>query len=590
MNISRKIFAPPLPSIILHRERLAQALQETPGAHEHAQSPFSYRLALLCAPAGSGKTTLLVDTIQRLSLPCCWYFLDHADRESTLFLETLITSIRQRFPGFGPGLNALLAEMLAEDELSLQALLDALIEALATELPERCVLALCNYQEVNGNLKINSIVDQLLKRLPPHCLLIIESSTFPELELTPLRAERKMVELGERDLLFSARDIYELAQVQGLSAFTQEHKTRSYENLSHALVKGTLLLARQQYIEAESLFKDIVHLSSKAEIQVLHMQALLRLAACHAAQAQSADAQTVLRQAIALNSNANQTCTLQVEMQTYPALRSLMQEAIEQSEPLPVVTFLRDRLSISALGETIVSINEVPVRHWRTARAQELFFFLVENDQALHKDRIIASLWPDADNLERMNQTFRLAVYYIRQAIGEACLTQQSSLYRLDLSPMYGQIWYDVTAFTEQQRIAEAALKEEDDESAAQAFRKMITLYRGDYLQACYSDWCSGRREKLRQALIEARRNLALIAWRREAYDESLRQWQHLLTLDPCLETAHYGAMRCYLRQGKRSLALRQYQRCTRELHEQLNVRPGLALQKLYQYLANAYA
>src|SRR5581483_1875577 len=407
MDTSRKILAPPLPSILFHHERLAQALDKAPVARE---SSCSYRLVLLCAPAGYGKTTLLIDTIERLALPCCWYFLDHSDRESTIFLETLITSIRQRFPNFGPRLNALLAENTSEDELSLQALLDALIEALATDIPARCILALCNYQEVNGSLKINRIVAQLLKRLPAHCLLVIESRVCPELELAPLRMERKMFELRERDLLFSARDVYELAQAQGLSACTQENNIQNYESLSHRLVKGTLLLARQQYAEAESTFKDIARLASKAEIQLLHMQALLRLAACHAAQAQRTDAKTLLRQAVALNSNNTQTCTLQVEMQTYPALQPLMQEIIEQSEALSSVTVTRERLSISALGEARISITGVPVKHWRTVRALELFFFLVEKDQALHKDQIITALWPESENLERMNQTFRLAV------------------------------------------------------------------------------------------------------------------------------------------------------------------------------------
>lgn len=365
------------------------------------------------------------------------------------------------------------------------------------------------------------------------------------------------------------------------------NKTESYESISHALVKGTFFLSLRQYIEAENMFEDVVQSSNSAGIQLLQVQALLRLAACHAAQGQTIEAKRVLRQALALNSKNSQSYTLQVEIQTYPELRSLMQEVTEQGEPFPIAPLSRERLSISALGEMIISINDVPVKHWRIARALELFFFLLEQDQALHKDRIITALWPEADSLERLNQAFRLAVYYIRQAIGEDCLTQRSSLYRLDLSAKYSQPWYDVTAFLEQQRLAEAALKEGDDECAARAFQQMAELYRGDYLPTCYSDWCIRRREALRQKLIEARRQLALIAWRREAYDESLRQWQHLLTLDPCLETAHYGAMRCFLRQGKRDLALRQYQRCSQELHEQLNVRPGPTLQKLYSRLAN---
>ncbi|HEU5379203.1 MAG TPA: bacterial transcriptional activator domain-containing protein, partial [Ktedonobacteraceae bacterium] len=163
-------------------------------------------------------------------------------------------------------------------------------------------------------------------------------------------------------------------------------------------------------------------------------------------------------------------------------------------------------------------------------------------------------------------------------------IVQHSGLYRLELGAQY---WYDVTAFEEQHQLAKAALEEEDDEKAARAFQQMVDLYRGDYVQPVYSDWCIWRRDQLRKTFMDAHQQLAGIAWRREAWDESLLHWQQLLMIDPCLETAHYGIMRCYSRQGKRDLALRQYQRCSTELYEQLKTKPGRSLQKLYQRLSS---
>jgi len=43
---------------------------------------------------------------------------------------------------------------------------------------------------------------------------------------------------------------------------------------------------------------------------------------------------------------------------------------------------------------------------------------------------------------------------------------------------------------------------------------------------------------------------LALIAWRHEQFDECAAHWQHVLIVDDCLEEAHYGLMRYYVRRG----------------------------------------
>ena len=1075
VKASEKIQAPLVPPTIVHREHLSRILGKALGSSEDTKASTPYSFVLLCAPAGYGKTTLLADTVQRYALPCCWYFLDHSDRSGVLFLETLLASIRQRFPDFGPHLGTLLAENLQRDGPVSARVLDALLGVLASDIPERCILALCNYQEVNESPAIKEIVSHLLRYLPQQCRLVIESRARPDLDLAPLMTSRKMFGLSSRGLQFSAQELYALAQVQDLPALSEEEaarlvatfdgwitgillgsrfgstqfesftpgerttptlhanrhqlfsfvvteafrneeemytflkdtsflerllpsfcdfllevsnsaalleraerqglfvtridedeglvyvcqsiirelfqeelcsherdryrallrraamfcyqhydyetalryafdgqaydlaasiileaaptlfnqgqseivlryldrfpprfvqendqllllrantslrrgdfasarlflecaeahailtasppangnieqkltlagfaiahgklllhqgehalaqeqlqralallpiderllriqahqqlgicfilsgrpvhegiaqfqqalhlcrpqidarlagelhhqlanayewtgdytiaehhrrrisaiqerlgqpqsiinnltgmgllkmrqgyveeaeacfqhilsltrqsprflsseayallgfgeleltrqrfqpaltyleraldlahqledryllnsilnklalvylrmgdvhtahylldqmvlradETRSYESISYTLVKGTILLAQQCYDEARVLFEEVLRLTNEITIPWIHSQALVRLAACYLAQGQRTQAKQLLQKELASYTKEDLDYSLQVELQVYPALQALTQDAIEPDVHPDRQILSTKRLSIYALGEPTVLIGNTPVTRWRMARAMELYFFLLENKQPLRKDQIITALWPEAEDIGRINQTFRSTIYYVRQAIGETCLVQRSGQYRLDLQAVYGQVWYDVAAFDEQQRLAKRALEEQDDESAAQALQKMIDLYRGDYVEAFYSDWCIPRRNKLRAAFMEAHHQLALIAWRRERWDESLQHWQHLLTLDPCLEMAHYGVMRCYLRQGKRDLALRQYQRCSRELHEQLKAQPGPSLQKLYQRLISTSA
>lgn len=65
-------------------------------------------------------------------------------------------------------------------------------------------------------------------------------------------------------------------------------------------------------------------------------------------------------------------------------------------------------------------------------------------------------------------------------------------------------------------------------------------------------------------------------------YAVSLRYSQLLLTLDPYREDAHRLAMRCYVRRGERSQALRQYRLCVHALRAEFDAAPEPATTALF--------
>jgi ATP/maltotriose-dependent transcriptional regulator MalT len=125
------------------------------GSSGNAEESTACRLVLVQAPAGYGKTTLLADFARSATIPCCWYVLDRTDTDIVLFLETLLTSLRKRFPSCGPVFDPLLQAARAGDvsqpaERRFDALVDAVAEAIAGEISERFALILCNYHEVDA--------------------------------------------------------------------------------------------------------------------------------------------------------------------------------------------------------------------------------------------------------------------------------------------------------------------------------------------------------------------------------------------------------------------------------------------------------
>jgi len=420
-----------------------------------------------------------------------------------------------------------------------------------------------------------------------------------------------------------------LAELNPLSEQLQgEAKERAFYDLT----RGTVLLYLQRYTESIALLSTVESTVSKVGLKREQVQCLLRLASCYCTQQDLVSMQRCVESALQIAIQHGYEKLIEIELHRMPHLQQTLQTrreaaplqtAIEEATEVPTdeeLVVMMDtpqktgakptvviskerpgpatekgavctpsRIQIRGMGEPAVLVNEQPITRWRMARAMELCFFLLDRQEPVHKEQIIVALWPESEEDEQADQKFRSTVYYLRKALGENCITARSGYYALDLEAVYGNsVTYDVYVFQEAAKRAKQAVADHDDDLAIQALNQVVELYRGDFVQPFYSDWCSFRRDELRRFYMEARHQLARIAWRQEQWDESATHWQYLLAIDSCMEEAHYGLMRCYMRQGKRGQALRQYQRCVTALREEMGLTPGPNLQRLYQALVEA--
>lgn len=379
----------------------------------------------------------------------------------------------------------------------------------------------------------------------------------------------------------------------------------SYENSLRELTYGTVLLFQQQYQAAHDCLSKLTEALQETGLKRLYLRTLMRLAVCQLFQGRESETIATLENLLTLLQSGNYEHLLQVEFrrfpQLWPRIKNIPQTANVRSrlapylpaafntESVPSIEEVREvdtELRILGFGEPTILVNGTLVTHWRMARSMELCFLLLDSNHPLRKDQIIDALWSEVD--ENVQQTLRSTVFYLRKAIGEACIVYKAGSYSLDLAALYGEnVWYDVEVFRKSYAMSKTYLAAGDDVVAQQVLREMVELYRGDYAQSFYNDWCNARRDELRGTYVEARRNLALISWRAGEIEESIVHWQHMLSVDNCLEDVHGWLIRCYLRQGKRGLALRQYQRCVEILQRELSVSPGPALSKLYQSLSD---
>jgi ATP/maltotriose-dependent transcriptional regulator MalT/DNA-binding SARP family transcriptional activator len=396
-------------------------------------------------------------------------------------------------------------------------------------------------------------------------------------------------------------------------------KEMGYERAIHDLAYGTILLDQRHYDDAYACFTTLEASLTTVGFRRELLRVKLRIAACQLARQKMAEVIDRLEQITSILeslpsheslilSGLSWHAELYQLVKTHPALERLRTLLSIEQPPVfepkaedltlpgqtaktetPTISAISDqfRLKIQALGEPTVFLDREPITRWRMARAMELFFFLLNSKHPMRKEQIVTALWSEVD--DQINQTFHSTIHYLRKALHESCIVSHRGIYSLNLSS-FGEknVLYDVALFEEQYAQGKRFLETANNGDARKAFRMMVELYQGDYVQSFYNDWCSLRRGELRRAYQEAHLHLADLAWQQEEFDESAVHWQNVLAMDNWIEEAHYGLMKYYIRKRKRAQALRQYQRCVEALQQELGTQPGPAIQNLYNRIMSA--
>src|SRR5262249_44345756 len=135
------------------------------------------------------------------ALRFAWLSLDEADKDPTRFWSYLIAALDAVQPGVGEPVRAALT---APQSLPIEAILTALINALAVEpAPEPMVLVLDDYHIIDVPA-IHAGLTFLLDHLPPQLRLILTSRADPPLPLARWRARGELTELRAAELRFTA--------------------------------------------------------------------------------------------------------------------------------------------------------------------------------------------------------------------------------------------------------------------------------------------------------------------------------------------------------------------------------------------------
>ena len=377
--------------------------------------------------------------------------------------------------------------------------------------------------------------------------------------------------------------------------------TLTYEQALYALTLGIILLNTGKAGEAYPYLEAAELAFNEAKYE--QIMAMIQRAACLFAQGKRQAALQHSKQTLQMAEKYHYKELLQIELRRCPDLLGYLKVSLPALRQIPVsqeklpdpgisittpapalsVSYPQKSLcSIQALGNPALYKDRVLVSHWRTTRSMELFFLLVNASHPLSREQIISDLWQNEQ--KPMDQVWRSTLYYLRQALGTECVLSHNGAYTLQLETKY-DVSYDVADFLVSANQAQEAQTRGDQKAASQTLETTADLYKGDFLSSFHNDWCLARRNELRQICIDVHTQLALIAWKQRQTDKGIDHWQKVLKMDNISEIAYEGLIRCYLHQGKRHLALQQYNQCATLLRTEMNIVPGQKLQTLYQHI-----
>jgi len=234
---------------------------------------------------------------------------------------------------------------------------------------------------------------------------------------------------------------------------------------------------------------------------------------------------------------------------------------------------------IELLGGFRVSVGTrvVPETAWRQRKPAALVKLLaLAPGHRLHRERAMDVLWPELDPAAAA-ANLRKAVHYARRGLapsdGALMIVSRGELLCLPAE----RVRVDVDEFL-------AAVAHARRSGDPNDYERPITLYRGGLLpDDPYEDWAIARRDELHSEYVAALEELASMLEARGDVDGAVRIVRQLVAAEPLRDDGYLRLVRLHALAGRRSYALRAYERLRDVLAAELGAEPSPEAQRLYE-------
>jgi DNA-binding SARP family transcriptional activator len=244
-------------------------------------------------------------------------------------------------------------------------------------------------------------------------------------------------------------------------------------------------------------------------------------------------------------------------------------------------------LAVHLLGPLRVTIDGTPVKRWPSGRGRSLFKYLLTYRHPWpHREALMEAFWPRSTP-EAARNSLNVALHGLRRALRVATdlpvVVLEDGTYRLHADL---RLWVDVDEFEDHVQAGRRLEAAGAPDGAIAEYELAVAVYQGDFLaDDPYEEWPVLTRERLRLAYLDTLDRLSQLHLGQDRLAACAALCRRIIEHDACREDAHRRLMRCYARQRRHYLALRQYRACAAALKAELDVDPAPATTRLHEAL-----
>ncbi len=225
------------------------------------------------------------------------------------------------------------------------------------------------------------------------------------------------------------------------------------------------------------------------------------------------------------------------------------------------------KIVVQCFRQLLIEKDKAIPLAWRTAKAQELFAFLLhQRPHSVNKEQLIELLWPDMDTKKALSILYA-TVYHVRKLLTESqipiMIESKLGAYRLNWEQHAVEI--DVDHWLGALRALEPL-----SDTTASRHVQCFDLYTGDYLSEHDYIWAEAQREHLHRLWLEHAHKLCDFLQQIGRLEEALAVGVRIQAMDPLDEYAHWQVMKLYRQMNNRQALDRQYELLAQLCEEEL--------------------
>jgi diguanylate cyclase (GGDEF)-like protein len=375
--------------------------------------------------------------------------------------------------------------------------------------------------------------------------------------------------------------------IQNCSAI-YEAKRNKLRYIYSTLTLGEIKLRSGNYREAEKIFLESCRTSVRKGYGYDKLVGYIRLADLYWTKGAFSKMRIYLKKAITIAKHRQYDGILIAELNKNPKLFELTKDEnidADYFSNLMKKIGYKGYLEAYMLGEFLVKVNkkEISKRKLKTERTKSVFAYLLKKRaNIISRDQLIDVFFPGFAP-QKAGHNLRMCLSFIRQMFGARnFLLYENKGYRIN--PMV-KCWTDVDEFIQRVETGEKYERNGNITEATTQYLRAVEIYKGDFLENLYDNWCEERRKYYRVIYIKTLKFLAEYFYDQTNYDQSVEYYHKIIEKDKFMEEAYCGIMRCYTKLGNQKEIIVYFNKLTKILREELGCVPLSETKKLYKQL-----